>query len=68
MKIALQTDKSFKILGEAGDGEEVIDMVKKLQPDIVILDINMPKMSGIEAARAIRKFDKKVRMLIFNDA
>lgn len=64
LKIALQTDKSFKILGEAGDGEEVIEMVKKLQPDIVILDINMPKMSGIEAARAIRKFDKKIRILI----
>lgn len=64
LKIAIQTDKSFKILGEAGDGEEVIDMVKKLQPDIVILDINMPKLSGIEAARAIRKFDKKVRILI----
>ncbi len=64
LKIAIQTDKSFKILGEAGDGEEVVDMVKKLQPDIVILDINMPKLSGIEAARAIRKFDKKVRILI----
>lgn len=64
LKIVLQTDKSFKILGEAGDGEEVIELVKKLQPDIVILDINMPKMNGIEAARAIRKFDKKVRILI----
>lgn len=64
LKIVLQTDKSFKILGEAGDGEEVIDLVKKLQPDIVILDINMPKLNGIEAARAIRKFDKKVRILI----
>jgi len=64
LKIALQTDKLFKILGEAGDGEEAVEMVKKLQPDIAILDVNMPKMSGIEAARAIRKFDKKVRILI----
>jgi DNA-binding NarL/FixJ family response regulator len=64
LKIVLQTDKSIKILGEAGDGEEVIALVKKLQPDIVILDINMPKMNGIEAARAIRKFDKKVRILM----
>jgi DNA-binding NarL/FixJ family response regulator len=64
LKIALQTDKLFRILGEAGDGEEAVEMVKKLQPDIAILDVNMPKMSGIEAARAIRKFDKKVRILI----
>jgi len=64
LKVLLQTDKVFKILGEAGDGQEVVELVKKLLPDIVILDINMPKLNGIEAARAIRKFDKKVRILI----
>jgi len=64
LKVLLQTDKVFKILGEAGDGQEVVELVKKLLPDIVILDINMPKLNGIEAARAIRNFDKKVRILI----
>lgn len=64
LKSVLLTEKNFIIVGEAGDGEEAVNMVKELDPDIVILDIQMPKMNGIESVRTIRKFNKKVKILI----
>jgi DNA-binding NarL/FixJ family response regulator len=46
---------SFQICGEATDGEEAIEKVRALRPDIVILDINMPVMNGVRAACEIRR-------------
>ncbi|MGE5458687.1 MAG: response regulator [Methanococcaceae archaeon] len=64
LKLVLQTDSSFEIVGEADNGEEVVQLEKKLKPDVVILDINMPKLNGIEAARKIRSQNKGVKILI----
>ena len=53
-----------QVVGEASDGQEAIGLVKKLLPDLVILDISMPKMSGIEACREIRHLFPSVKSLI----
>jgi two-component system, NarL family, nitrate/nitrite response regulator NarL len=50
----LEQDQSFLIVGEATNGYEAIDLCEKLQPDLLLLDINMPKLSGLEAVRKIR--------------
>jgi DNA-binding NarL/FixJ family response regulator len=55
----------WEIVGEAADGEEAISRTRKLKPDIVILDITMPKMSGLEACARMRKAGMKVPVLIF---
>ncbi|MCM8826964.1 MAG: response regulator [Candidatus Omnitrophica bacterium] len=47
----------------AVDGLEAIEKVKTLQTDIIILDIRMPKIDGIEVAKQIRKFDKKTKII-----
>lgn len=60
----LKTEKEFNILGEACDGEAVIDEVRKLKPDVVLMDISMPKQSGLEAAAIIRKKFSSTRVLI----
>jgi len=53
-----------RVVGEANDGQEAIELAKKLLPDLAILDISMPKVSGIEACREIRHFFPTVKILI----
>jgi len=50
----LEREKDFIIVGEAGDGEEAVELATKLKPDVIIMDVNMPKLSGIEATRKIK--------------
>ncbi|HEX6307193.1 MAG TPA: response regulator transcription factor [Longimicrobiales bacterium] len=49
----LEADPSFRIVGEAGDGENALALVRRLRPRIAILDINMPRISGLDAAETI---------------
>lgn len=55
----------WQICGEAADGDEAISLARKLEPDIIVLDITMPKMSGLEACVRMRKSGMKVPVLIF---
>lgn len=60
----LEPYKEFVVVGEAGDGEEAVAMTKKLEPDIVIIDLSMPKLSGIEATKLIRKNNPTTKVLV----
>lgn len=51
---ALLRDEGLQIVGEAGDGEEAVKMAVQLKPDIIIMDIAMPKLNGIEATKKIK--------------
>jgi DNA-binding NarL/FixJ family response regulator len=55
----------WEICGEAGTGEEAVQAAATLKPDLVILDITMPGMSGLEAASRIRALGTPIRILIF---
>jgi two-component system, NarL family, invasion response regulator UvrY len=56
----------ISILGEADCGEAGYDMFRKLNPDVVVLDINMPGIGGLETIRRIKAFDDKARILVFS--
>jgi DNA-binding NarL/FixJ family response regulator len=56
----------FEVCGEASSGQEAIDKAKALQPDLVILDITMPVMNGLDAARMIRECCPAAHILIFS--
>jgi DNA-binding NarL/FixJ family response regulator len=62
----LSCNPTWYVCGEAGDGEEALEKVQKLKPDVVILDIKMPAMNGIAAARKIRQISPATKILIFS--
>lgn len=64
LKYALETDKNIIVVGEASDGNELIERNKLLKPDLLIVDVNMPKMNGINSIREIRKEDPDVKILM----
>ena len=60
---AILTDEGFSVI-TAADGMEGVQKNKEHNPDVIILDLKMPKMGGLEALREIRKTDKDVRVII----
>lgn len=54
LKAALRSHSDFSVVGEARDGVEAVQLAKRLKPELVVMDIRMPKLSGIEACRDIR--------------
>ena len=53
LRLVLEEQKDFEVVGEANDGREAIALAESLKPDVAVLDITMPNMNGIEAARQI---------------
>ncbi|HJE52211.1 MAG TPA: response regulator [Tessaracoccus flavescens] len=51
--VELLTEEGYEVVGEAADGEEAVKMARELEPDLVIMDVKMPKMDGITAAEII---------------
>ena len=66
MKMLLEDEEGIKVVGEASDGLDAIEKVKLLIPNVVILDLTMPKMTGIEAAKIISEEYPDVKILIFS--
>jgi DNA-binding NarL/FixJ family response regulator len=54
---------SFKVCGEAGDGKEAVRKVRELKPEIVLLDINMPEMNGIQTAAEILRVARRTKIV-----
>jgi two-component system, chemotaxis family, protein-glutamate methylesterase/glutaminase len=63
---AIESDPALELAGVAMDGQMALERIKTLEPDIVTMDIEMPRMNGIEAVRAIRKENADTRIIMFS--
>ena len=60
----LETDAAIEIVGETGDGRTAVEMTERLRPDVVVMDVTLPELNGIDATARIVERDKRVRVLI----
>jgi two-component system response regulator NreC len=65
IKAILAAEREFDVVGEATNGKQAVEKAGRLDPDIVILDIAMPVLGGSDAARAMKRGDRGIKILIF---
>lgn len=66
LRVVLENNSPFKVVGEAGDSFEAIDLIKQMQPDIVVMDIVMPNQRGLAVAKEIKKNFSQIKIVILS--
>ncbi len=64
LRTLIGSDPSLQLVGEAGDGAEAVEKVRQIKPDVVLMDLVMPIMDGLEAIRQIKKDNAETRILV----
>ncbi len=64
LRALLEPSSEWQVCGEAVDGMDAVEQCRKLKPDIVVLDVSMPRLNGLEAARLIKKEDSEAQIVI----
>jgi DNA-binding NarL/FixJ family response regulator len=64
LRSVLSSDETIEVVGEAGDGHEAVDRIRKLRPDLVLMDIRMPDLDGISATREVLAATPDVRVVV----
>ena len=64
LKKLLLLEDDFEVVGEAGDGREVLEKVQELDPDVLLLDLRMPNLDGLAALQALQQTNKRTRVIV----
>ncbi len=66
IKKIISTDSNMEVVAEAGDGLELMELLQKITPDLIILDITMPRLNGLAAAAKIKQIYPDIKILILS--
>lgn len=66
IKLSIEYEEDIQVIGEANDGEMLVEMVRKKQPSVVLTDIRMPKCDGISATKIIKKEFPQIKVIAFS--
>ena len=64
LRTLLSLQRDFEIVGEAGDGTAAVEAVRKEKPEVVLMDLRMPRVGGVEATRRIKAAQPEVRVIV----
>jgi DNA-binding NarL/FixJ family response regulator len=65
IRSCIESKTDWQVCGEAEDGEAAVDLVRSLSPDLVVLDLSMPRLNGLDAARKIAAVSPQTKMILF---
>lgn len=66
LKLILSAQPDLEVIGEAANGREAVELVQKLKPDVVLMDVAMPELNGIEATRRMMEVNSRVKILVLS--
>jgi DNA-binding NarL/FixJ family response regulator len=64
LRQVIEADQRFQLVGEAGDGQQALELIEQLKPDLAVLDVNLPGLSGLEVARKLQTGRYSTRIII----
>ncbi len=66
VKKVIETEPIFRVVGEGSNGEEAVQIVREMQPDVILMDINMPMMNGVEATETILEQNPEAKIIVLS--
>lgn len=66
LRVMLETKPGFRVIGEAEDGLQALELLEQLKPDVIVIDVMMPKLGGLEVARQARKRSPATRVVMLS--
>lgn len=66
LKLNCDVDPRFELVGEASDGVQAVELITAIQPEVIILDLDMPRRSGLEAMKVIREVLPEAKVVVFS--
>jgi two-component system, NarL family, response regulator NreC len=66
LKVLLEAEPEFQVVGEASDGQQAVELVRQVLPDVLVVDLNLPSLNGIEVVQQVKAFHPTIRAIVLS--